>query len=72
MVRPQAYEGTRKRTSDMYYLFKDDPWGNKIPFMAATKPFADRLLQDGKSAVTRVVNVPRDAQSLISVSYGKG
>lgn len=56
----------------MYYLFKDDPWGNKVPFMAATKPFADRLLQDGKSAVTRVVNVPRNAQSLISVSYGKG
>ena len=50
----------------MYYLYKDDPWGNKVPYMAANhKDIADRLVRENGGSVTRVVEVPRNVQSLI-------
>ena len=51
----------------MYYLFKDDPWGNKIPYMAVNyEKVATRLMQDNDD-ITKVVNVPRNVQSLIKM-----
>ena len=51
----------------MYHLYKKDPWGNDIPFMVATKPFADQLLGDMRHVITRIVDVPRNAQALIKM-----
>ena len=52
----------------MYILYKDDPWGNKIPCMAvATEDVAARLTNDPAGAITRVVEVPRNVQSLIKM-----
>lgn len=50
----------------MYCFFKDDPWGNKIPVMCiAGKHEADEFLKRNRSQITRVVEVPRNKQSLI-------
>ena len=50
----------------MYILYKDDPWGNKIPHMVVSREdVATRLLKAGKDFITRVVEVPRNVQSLI-------
>lgn len=49
----------------MYCLFKDDAFGNKVPYMVATKPFADQLVSDLKGSITRVVEVPKSKESLI-------
>lgn len=51
----------------MYQLYKDDLYGNKVPYMVATKPFADRLMRDLKHEITRVVDVPRNVQALIKL-----
>ena len=52
----------------MYILFKDDPWGNKVPYMAANhKEVASELMRLGKGIVTRVIEVPRNVQTLIKM-----
>ena len=51
----------------MYQLYKDDLFGNKVPYMVATKPFADKLVRDLKHEITRVVDVPRHVQALIKM-----
>lgn len=51
----------------MYILFKDDIWGNKIPVMAATRPYADRMLNTCKDNITRVLYIPTNVQSIIKV-----
>lgn len=56
-----------KRETTMYQLYKDDMWGNKVPFMVATKPFADQLVCEMKREITRVVDVPRNVQALIKM-----
>ena len=56
-----------KRETTMYQLYKDDMWGHKVPFMVATKPFADQLVRDLKREITRVVDVPRNVQALIKM-----
>lgn len=50
----------------MFLLFKDDPWGNKIPYMAATKEVADRIVRE-KKEITRIVEIPRNVQTLIKM-----
>lgn len=58
----------KRNQTDMYILYKDDPWGNKIPCMAvATEDVAMRLTNDPAGAITRVVEVPRNVQSLIKM-----
>lgn len=49
----------------MYHLFKDDLWGNKVPYMVADKPTADRLVTEEGSVITKAVEVPRNVQTLI-------
>ena len=49
----------------MYRLFKNDLWGNKVPYMVADKPTADRLVMDKRIDITLAVEVPRNKQSLI-------
>lgn len=51
----------------MYQLYKKDMFGNKVPFMVATKPFADQLVRDLKHELTMVVDVPRNVQALIKM-----
>lgn len=52
----------------MYPMFKDDPWGNKVPLMSiARESVADDFLQKHKDIVTRVVKVPRNVKSLIEI-----
>ncbi len=51
----------------MYQLYKDDLYVNKVPYMVATKPFADQLVRDLRHEITRVVNVPRNVQALIKM-----
>ena len=51
----------------MYQLYKDDMWGNKVPYMVATKPFADQLVRNMKGEITRVVPMPRNVQTLIKM-----
>ena len=48
----------------MYIIYKDDPFGNKIPVMVATKPYADRMVQTLRN-ISKVTEVPRNAQSII-------
>lgn len=50
----------------MYHVYKDDPWRNKVPLMSFTREsVANDFIKKHKSIVTRIVNVPRDIQSLI-------
>ena len=51
----------------MYQLYKDDMWGNKVPFMVATNPVADMLVREMEREITRVVDVPRNVQELIKI-----
>jgi len=51
----------------MYQLYKDDMWGNKVPYMVADHDTATRLMKDARNEITRVVNVPRNVQSLIKM-----
>jgi len=50
----------------MYHLFKDDPWGNKVPYLSVSrKAEADMLLEDEDLAITRVVEVPSSKSTII-------
>ena len=50
----------------MYHIFKDDPWGNKVPYMSVSrKEVADMLVKSGKDFVTKVVEVPRSKSTII-------
>ena len=52
----------------MYYLFKNDPWGNKVPYMAVNnEEVATRLMNAVENFITKVVRVPRNVQSLIQM-----
>ena len=55
-----------ERLKIMYHIYKDDPWGNKVPIMSiAHKSVADAYLRKHKDIITRVVNIPSNVQSLI-------
>ena len=61
---------TDKKTSFdtiMYYLYKDDFWGNKVPVMVATRPYADQMLKTCKDTITRVVDVQHGVHSLLKL-----
>ncbi|MBQ9645350.1 MAG: hypothetical protein IJV24_03200 [Prevotella sp.] len=49
----------------MYRLFKDDLYGNKVPYLVADKPTADRLVTDKRNDITLAVEVPRNVRTLI-------
>lgn len=50
----------------MFHLFKDDPWGNKIPYMTVSdERTATRLMENCSTAVTKVVEVPRSKSTII-------
>lgn len=50
----------------MYHFFKDDLYGNKVPVMSiGDKHVADEYLRRNRRLITRVVEVPRNKQSLI-------
>lgn len=50
----------------MYHLFKDDMWGNKVPYMAVSnKKVAEELMKDGY--VTKVLEVPRNKSTIIKM-----
>ena len=52
----------------MYYMYKDDPWGNKIPVMVISgKRNADAFLERNKGVITKIVRVPRNVQMLIKM-----
>ena len=52
----------------MYIMFKDDPWGNKVPIMAISgKHAADEFLEKNRHIITDVVDVPRNVQTLIKM-----
>jgi len=52
----------------MYHLFKDDPWGNKIPYMTVSnEDTATRLMKDDKSYITKVLEVPRSKSTIIKM-----
>lgn len=51
----------------MYHLFKNDLWGNKVPYLVADKPTADRLVLDERIDITRVVEVPRNVHTIIKM-----
>lgn len=50
----------------MYHLFKEDPWGNRIPYLSVSKKVvADELLKDKQIGITKVVEVPRSKSTII-------
>lgn len=50
----------------MYHFMKDDPRGNKIPMMSISdKRDTNEYLKQHRTLITRIVEVPRDKQSLI-------
>ena len=50
----------------MYHLFKDDLWGNKVPYLTVSdERTATRLMKDEELAITKVVEVPRSKSSII-------
>lgn len=51
----------------MYHLFKNDMWGNKVPYLVTDKPTADRLVRDVEIDITKAVEVPRNVQTLIKM-----
>ena len=51
----------------MYHLFKNDPWGNKVPYLVADRQTADRLVLDERIDITKVVEVPRSVQTIIKM-----
>ncbi len=51
----------------MYYLYKDDFWGNKVPVMVATRPYADQMLKTCKDTITMVVDVQHGVHSLLKL-----
>ena len=52
----------------MYYMYKDDPWGNKVPIMAISGARnADAFWRRNKDIITKIVRVPRNVQMLIKM-----
>ena len=51
----------------MYHMYKDDPWGNKVPYMIGTKEAADMLMKKFRHVITRVVEVPNNMSALIKM-----
>ena len=51
----------------MYHLFKNDLWGNMVPYLVADKPTAERLVLDERIDITKVVEVPRSVQTIIKM-----
>ena len=52
----------------MYILFREDPWGNRVPHMAVNhREVASELMRRGKGFITRVWEVPRNVQTLIKM-----
>lgn len=50
----------------MYHLFKDDLWGNKVPYLTVSdERTATHLMKDVELAITKVVEVPRSKSSII-------
>lgn len=50
----------------MYHLFKDDLWGNKVPYLSVSdKKTATHLMKDVELAITKVVEVPRSKSTII-------
>lgn len=50
----------------MYHLFREDPWGNRIPYLSVSdEKTATRLAKDGSLAITKVVEVPRSKSTII-------
>ena len=50
----------------MYHLFKDDPWGNKVPYLSVSDPdMATEILKKGKNFITKVVEVPPSKSTII-------
>lgn len=50
----------------MYHLFKDDLWGNKVPYLTVSdERTATRLMKDDRIAITKVVEVPRSKSTII-------
>ena len=49
-------------------MFKDDIYGNKVPYMAVnSKNTADRLLKSGKDFITIVIEIPKSVRSIIKM-----
>ena len=52
----------------MYHLFKDDPWGNKTPYMTVSnEDTATQLMKDYKGSITQVLEVPRSKSTIIKM-----
>lgn len=52
----------------MYHLFKEDPWGNKIPIMSVShKDTATQLIKGYKGSITQVLEVPRSKSTIIKM-----
>lgn len=52
----------------MYGLYRKDLWGNDIPHMVTQdEPVATWLMKAGKDFITKVVEVPRNVNSLIKL-----
>lgn len=50
----------------MYHLFKDDLWGNKVPYLTVSDgQTATQLVKDSQLAITKVVEVPRSKSTII-------
>lgn len=57
-----------KKYIAMFCMYRDDPWGNKVPYMVAhTEDAATRLLKSGKDFITRIVEVPMNVSTLIKM-----
>lgn len=50
----------------MYHIYRDDPWGNKVPFFSAGKDVADRLVRE-RDDITLVVEVPNSVSTIIKM-----
>ncbi len=50
----------------MYHLYKDDLWGNKVPYLSVSdERTATRLMKDARLAITKVVEVPKSKSTII-------
>ena len=50
----------------MYHLFKNDLWGNRIPYVTVSdEDTATRLMEDKDLAITKVLQVPPSKSTII-------
>ena len=50
----------------MFHLFKNDPWGNKVPYLSVSdEQTATRLVKDSQLTITKVVEVPMSKSTII-------